>query len=277
MRRLVPVILCSLIAAACATRDFVVHSSTLCHCDAGVDTPCRGAAERWRVAVEQQLEVEASDFHRGETIGTACEAEGDHWIANTWKPVDGLNHTLVGTMHHFNWNYDDDEDWNIHVVPDAPYAELIARVEQLHPESAAKHVRCGLPHCMEAEISPDRKLWSNPWFFAPGTHPADADDSGVSVLEGRKMGFYGPWVVDAHHSSKAEIHPSPMMWWTDRFAISGSSPIDVFWLMLMQDNTGRFDDRDNFDCGGDAPPGWQPWTQSPVSGQFSIAFEADPA
>jgi hypothetical protein len=44
----------------------------------------------------------------------------------------------------------------------------------------------------------------------------------------------------------------------------------------MQDNTGRFDDEDNFDCDGNTPPTWKPWTHSPLAGQFNIAFEVDP-
>jgi hypothetical protein len=277
MRNTATVILCLLVVSGCATRDFVVNPTTVCRCNASIGTPCRASADRWTRAIQNQLEVDVSDFNRGEVISTKCESEGDNLFTNAWKPVDGSNHMLVGTFHHFNWNYDDDDDWNIHVIPDSAFAELITRVEASHPESADNHVRCGSPHCMEAEISPDKKFWNNPWFFAPGEHPNDADDNGFSLLEGRKMGFYGPWVVDANHDSKSEIHPASMIWWKEIWAIGGGSPSALFFLMLLQDNTGRFDDRNNFDCGGSAPPGWQPWTQSPVSGQFSVAFEADPA
>ncbi len=268
-----------LIAAGAAADNFVVDPATVCHCDAGIDSPCLAAAERWRRAVDTSIEIDASDFKRGEFIGTACESEGDHWWTNVWKPVDGFKHTLVGTLHHFNWNIGDDEDWNLHVIPDAAFSELITIVETRHPGSILKHRKCGEPSCMEAEISPDKQLWDNPWFLQPGTHASDRDDNGFSVLEGRTIGFYGPWVVDANHCSKAEIHPVPMIWWKDHWenGFGSSGPFDVFWLMLMQDNTGRFDDRDNFDCGGDTPPGWEPWTQSPVSGQFSVAFVVDPA
>jgi hypothetical protein len=85
--------------------------------------------------------------------------------------------------------------------------------------------------------------------------------------------------MDANHDFRSEIHPVDMMWFKDHFAGGGGSsrPFDIFWLFFLQDNTGRFDDRDNFDCDGSAPSGWEPWAESPRSGQFNVAFEVDPA
>jgi hypothetical protein len=69
------------------------------------------------------------------------------------------------------------------------------------------------------------------------------------------------------------------MWFKDHFASgTGGSPVpfEVFWLFFIQDNTGRFDDEDNFDCDGARPSWWRPWAHSPLSGQFNIAFEVNP-
>lgn len=288
MKRLILFALPSLFLSlwSCRNDNFVVRDNTLCNCNSNnVDDPCSGSAAHWQQVVSEQQEVSAFDFKRGNFIGTECQGEvflawdwPPVWF-NSWRPVDGFKHTLSATLHHFNWNYNDDEDWNLHCVPSNSFQFLINDVEALHSESSAEHNKCGNAKCMEAEISPDKKLWENPWFFAPGASSDDADDSGYSWLEGRQMCFFGPWIMDANHDFKSEIHPAEMIWWKDHFegGFGGNGdPFDIFWLMLMQDNTGRFDDRDNFDCDGDAPSGWKPWSDSPVSGQFNIAFEVDP-
>lgn len=271
----------------CASDSFVVDPATVCRCDAPVAFPCSDEGLRWRSAVERQLEVAVTNVGHAR-IGSECRGEvllANEWFPlffNTWWPVDGYRHSLVGTLHHFDWYYNDssivsepDKDWNLHVIPDSGFQRLIDDVEALHSESVDQHKKCGGSRCMEAEISPDTRLWANPWFFPPYAHGSDS--TGYSRIEGRVMGFYGPWVMDAGHDFASEIHPAEMIWWKDRF-LTGSrrTPVDVFWLMLMQDNTGRFDDKDNFDCIDDPPLGWEPWAQSPVSGDFKIAFEADP-
>ncbi len=271
------VVLALLLSTAAGAQNFVVDPATVCRCDAASGN-CRDSANRWTRAVSNQIETHVSDFDRGEIIGTACAAESAGWD-NTWQPVDGTKRTLVGTFHHFNGNINADTDWNLHIIPDPAFAELITVVESRHPGSAREHDKCGGPSCLEGEIAPDRQFWTNPWFIKPGMHANDIDRNGISLLEGRTMGFYGPWITDDDHSSKAEIHPVSMMWWKDHFegGFGNVDPFDVFWLMLLQDNTARFDDRDNYDCGGNTPPGWLPWAHAPVSGQFSIAFEVNPA
>jgi hypothetical protein len=265
------VLVVGIFMTSCQTTNFVVSSSALCNCSAGVDDDCFTVGENWRYTVDNLMEVSATDFKRGNYVGPECQGEASWW-RNSWRPVDGYKYSMSGRLDHFNWNYDDDEDWNLHVIPNPAFSWLISDVEALHSESVNDHLKCGNTPCMEAEVSPDKQFWSNPWFFAPGADPADTDDNGFSWLEGRQMGFYGVWIMDAAHDFKAEIHPSEMMWFRDQFSAG-----DVFWLLFTQDNTGRFDDRDNFDCDGPAPAGWEPWTQSPRSGQFNIAFEVDPA
>ena len=294
-RQLFPLLLLRLMLVACiflATScdgeptNFVVTTDSICRCgETGIDNPCNGHLERWQHTVDNLIEVSARDFTGGEFIGKECQGETlaawdwpPFWF-NSWRPVDGFKHNMSATLHHFNWNYDDDEDWNLHVVPRTPFSFLIDDVEAMHSDSADDHRKCGDTPCMEAEISPDKQFWTNPWFFIPGTTTGDVEGNGFSNLEGRQMGFYGPWIMDANHDFKSEIHPAEMMWFKDHFrrGVSGSGPpLDIFWLLFMQDNTGRFDDRDNFDCDGSAPPGWRPWTDSPRSGQFNIAFEVDP-
>lgn len=279
---------CIFLSASCGETNFVVTTDSVCRCspEPGIEGPCSGNLQRWQHTVDNLFEVSARDYRFGELIGKECQGETSlawDWPPvnfNSWRPVDGLKYNMAATLHHFNWNYDDDEDWNLHVVPTDDFQFLIDDVESLHGESVDDHQKCGGQRCMEAEISPDKQFWSNPWFFIPGARPEDTDDNGYSLLEGRQMGFYGPWIMDANHDFKSEIHPSEMMWFRDRFerGVSGSGPpLDIFWLLFLQDNTGRFDDRDNFDCDGAAPPGWRPWSDAPRYGEFNIAFEVNPA
>jgi hypothetical protein len=269
-----------------SSSNVVVDPASLCACGGSGD--CGRAARNWEHTVNNLMEVSALDFVQPD-VGTACDGE-DNWVKewqflyfNSWQPATGAKFNMAGTLEHFNWSIPGDEDWNMHVIPDPAFAFLIDAVETAHPESRPEHNKCGGPRCMEAEISPDKTLWNNPWFFKPGTHADDADDNGFSWLEGRQLGFYGVWLMDANHGFKSEIHTAGQIWWKDHFenGFGGSGPVDVFWLLFMQDNTGRFDDEDNFDCGGiigdNIPAGWKPWENSPRAGQWNIAFEVNPA
>ncbi|MFZ2898887.1 MAG: hypothetical protein WA004_09710 [Saprospiraceae bacterium] len=279
--------LSTIFLVSCQETNFVINENAICDCrSTAADDPCRKNNLEWEKAVAYQQEIAAHDFNRGNYIGTKCQGEVlialEWWPIwfNSWRPVDGYKHTLSATLDHFNWNYSDDEDWNLHCIPNTEFQFLIDVVEAMHSESKGWHKKCAGEKCMEGEISPDKHFWNNPWFFIPGASPEDSEGNGYSWLEGREMCFFGPWVMDANHDFKSEIHPVEMIWWKDHFenGFGGldSKPFDVFWLMLLQDNTGRFDDRNNFDCDGDTPQGWEPWANSPISGQFNIAFEVDP-
>lgn len=252
--------------------NYVVNTSELCGCDTILEGPCAKIAGNWKTTANELLEVSAIDPSNGGQIFKQCQAESGFWHKNKWRPVDGRKHNMSGTLHRFDWNYYDDQDWNMYIVPSPFYSFIIDDVKTVYEDSESYD--CGGAPCMVNEISPDTGLWTNPWFYAPNVHPQDSDGTGFSWLEGKQMGFYGPWIADANHEFHPEIHPAEMMWYRDRH--TGAAPYDVFWLFFMQDNTGRFDDEDNFDCDGNRPPGWKPWTHSPLSGQFNIAFEVDP-
>ncbi len=48
-------------------------------------------------------------------------------------------------------------------------------------------------------------------------------------------------------------------------------------MMLIQDDSNRFDNKGEFDLEGNLPNGWKPWAEPPLTAQFKIAFEVDPA
>lgn len=256
--------------------NFVVKPSELCGCEAGIEGHCARVAGNWKFTVQNLEEVSAFDFSNNNFVGTRCQAED-------WQPVTGYKYNMAGTLHHFNWEtggWFDDDDWNLYVVPDPPFHYLIKDVIAAKDNGGDIHSCDGLA-CMEAETSPDKEFWHNGWFFLPtsSAHPIDKEGNGYSWLEGRKMGFFGPWIMDSNHEYRPEIHPVEMMWFKDHFPSgTGGSPVpfDVFWLFFIQDNTGRFDDEDNFECDGFTPSGWRPWAHSPLAGQFNIAFEVDP-
>src|SRR6185436_11539055 len=103
-----------LLATSCEDEpNFVVTTDTVCHCDggSGVDDPCAGHLDRWRYVKDKLHEVSARDF-KSEFVGTKCQGEtlkAWDWFPlffNSWQPVDGYKHNMLGTLHHFNWNYD---------------------------------------------------------------------------------------------------------------------------------------------------------------------------
>ena len=279
---------CVLFNTSCdEPNNFVATTDTICRCDTNSpDNRCNGFGANWDYTFNNLQEVSARDFKNGDRIGTNCQGEAfiaKDWFPlefNSWQPVDGLKHNMVATLHSFNWSaghpliMDLDDDWNMYVIPTSPFQTIQTDVTDLHDPGDEEH-KCGDTPCMEVEISPDKQFWTNPWFYLPGVHPEDREKNGFSWLQGRQIGFYGPWIMDANHGFRPEIHPAEMMWFKDHFEGSGP-PYDVFWLLFMQDNTGRFDDPNNFDCDGDPPPGWRPWADSPRSGEFSIAFEVNP-
>lgn len=286
-------LVCVLSISSCDDQErtnFVVKSTELCSCEAAIRSDCGVVAGNWKFTVNELEEVSAHDFSSNDYVGAKCQGETTaawEWPLvnfNSWQPVSGFKYNMAGRLHHFDWtpyNFHDDEDWNLYVVPDPKFQFLIKDVIA-NQDNEDDIIRCGDNlACMGAEISPDKSFWNNGWFFLPSSsaHPIDTNGSGYSWLEGRKMGFYGPWIMDANHGSRPEIHPVEMMWFKDHFDTgAGGSPVpfDVFWLFFIQDNTGRFDDEDNFDCGASTPSGWRPWAHSPLSGQFNVAFEVDP-
>jgi hypothetical protein len=200
----------------------------------------------------------------GHRIGSYAAKRGV--LGQNWYPADIFKHTLCGTFHHFNFfdPWGDEADWNNFFLPSPRFAFLrddilaFADSEDVH--------KCDGIACMEAEITPDEHFYNNPWF------PADA---GSSAWEGSPMCTYGAWVWEEAHGNRPEIHPSELYWWREPWPQSWGGG-HVVWMMLLQDDSNRFDRADNYGGPSTMPSWWRPWSKNPRTGKFKIAFDAPP-
>ncbi|KRQ98717.1 hypothetical protein CQ12_38015 [Bradyrhizobium jicamae] len=187
-------------------------------------------------------------------------------LGQNWYPADVFKQTLCGTFHHFNF-YDGagaEADWNNYFLPSPRFAFLR---DDLLPQADPDDVhKCDGVACMEAEITPDEHFYNNPWF---------PKDVGSSAWEGSQMCTYGPWVWEEAHGNRPEIHPSELYWWKEPWPQSWGGG-DIVWMMLLQDDSNRFDREGDYGEPTPRPSWWRPWSKNPRTGQFKIAFTAPP-
>ena len=217
----------------------------------------------WRDVTDNTMGVAGND-PVGHQIGSyAAKRTG---LGQNWYPADVFKHTLCGRFHHFNFydGWGDEADWNNFFLPSPRFAflrdDILAFAD---PDDV--HKCDGIP-CMEAEITPDEHFYNNPWF------PKDAGDS---PLEGSAMCTYGPWVWEEAHGNRPEIHTSELYWWKEPWPRSWGGG-DVVWMMLVQDDSNRFDRAGDYGGPSNKPSWWSPWSANPRTGEFKIAFAGRP-
>ena len=243
------------------------------------DLPVCTAADlaRWNEATDHSLGVEASDVG-GNWIGSFPVYERDWFSSNdlVYFPYDALRKTLCGVMAEYTWHdeeFSDEADWNLNIVPDPHYAFLLdgiaARpsVSQIRPCTCPPGAPCttgARVDCMQAEVTPDDNVYDNPWFPEGG---------GASLADAKRVCVHGPWVGDAGHGRRPEIHPAEIIWWSDSIEAG-----TVLTLLLVQEDSNRFDRRSwgewYYQGAGDAPARWRPWSAVPRQPSVRLAFEA---
>lgn len=226
----------------------------------------------WNKVVNKMQGVKGVDPVGAYISGMPGERQGN---INNWYPLSYEKQTLCGVLDHFNIfdGSGDEMDWNNFVLPNDEFSFLI---EDALPYKGSDGIwghiggwiggsdwhkdRAG-NYLIEAEITPDQGLYQNFWF--------PKVDNPSSVLEGREVCFYGPWVREKVHGNRPEIHPSELIWWKEG---------NGYWMMAIQDDSNRFDERSDFDLDGFlVPSSWRPWAAPPLTYQFKIAFEVNPA
>ena len=257
------VLLLSFLTASCGRDNFNITTATTPACTTDQN-------KLWERVVNHQQGVRGLDHVREEIEMFPAEKFGFLNI-NNWHPVNGRKETLCGTLHHFNVfdGSGDEMDWNNFVIPSPEFQFLITDVLPLKGGSGTWcvddnwHDCDGTDNCLEAELTPDETFYNNPWF---------PKSTGDSVLEGRQICTYGPWIHECVHGHRPEIHPSEQYWWKEKW-----HDADLWWLMALQDDSNRFDEEDEFDTEDEQSNEWRPWGAAPISSRFMIAFEVNPA
>jgi hypothetical protein len=160
---------------------------------------------------------------------------------------------LVGRLEDYDFynpfGSGDEADWNLFIRPNS--AHTFIRDQTLsNADSDELHRAADGVVLVEAEVTPDESFYNNPYFNA----------NGRSTLVGREIGVYGPWVTDRGHRLRPEIHPCELLGWQAVGSLS-----TVSYLMIVQDDSNRFDRRNQF-LGAIA----RPWAGAPRAGQFDI-------
>jgi hypothetical protein len=215
----------------------------------------------WKRITSQQLGVSAADPD-GHKMGMNIAYRSGSGL--NWYPADGYKQTLVGTVDRYVFynpsDSGDEADWNIYIKPDPPFAYLIEDV-LTNADLSVVHKGTTTPgYVMEAEVTPDEHFYNNPYF----------NSNGNSNRVGRKIGVYGPWVMEEKHGWRPEIHPSEILWWRDVSA--GRTPRTTWTIAVMQDDSNRFDLESNYRGRID-----RPWSAVPRRAVIDVAVAIDPA
>lgn len=228
--------------------------------------------EAWKV-----LGVGVDDTARG--LGSRSAER--YFGRGNWFPLDGEKAVVCGVAQ--GWSLypgllpDSEMDAHLHVVPGGPFSHLISDL----PATARDAIdRCGEHPCLWSETTArdsfTRWLFNVPSLQAlPLLKSCDCTTTpscctGPSAGEQRYSGdvacMYGPFVGEAAHGWRPEIHPAERLWAaTTR---NGRPVLDVF---VLQDSSKRFDSRSHFDSGVQ-PPGWDVWAPSPLVARVGLAF-----
>jgi hypothetical protein len=152
-----------------------------------------------------------------------------------------------------------------------------------HSKSEAPEGRCrpgtGTACLIEAEITPPESLRERA--AANGAFPKKEG----SRLDGKKLCVYGPWVAEAVHFHRPEIHPSEAVWWEEQSA----EDTRVLHAISAFDTSGRFDyTRSPYvtaigpGCSEDSGPdarclpthSWvEAWVNGRLDGRYSLTVE----
>jgi len=215
---------------------------------------------------------------RGRRIGSPAAKKPLNWwifpipLGKNWYPVDQFRHTLCGNLHHFNYFMPSggvasgrEADFNSFFEPNDVFQFLIDDVRSQRSNTSDWH-RCDGELCMEGEVTASQHFAHNPWFVMK------SGPKGKSVLEGRDVCTYGPWVTEESHNFRPEIHPSESYWWS---VDAENAAAENSWQMLLfLDESNRFTKPEHY-AGGTRPEWWLPWASQPIWGSFRLPFNIE--
>jgi len=164
---------------------------------------------------------------------------------------------------------DHGDDWNfmIEPFPDYKYIYILATKSSYQDSSKWPGIinRDRFSSCHEsdyngkpgvmAEIAPYSELYKNNIWFKPTENHCQ---EGEYLKSGDAIAVYGCPVNDNNHGYNPEIHPAQQIWFRNKSKTTESN--QSYWLFFIQDASQRFGD----------------WVNSPICGQFRIAFKVNP-
>ena len=248
-------------------------------------------AAKWNQS-QMQHDIIGSDFMGKQEIGTAAAERfgpGGH-VMDWWFPLDAFKKTIGGELIEnamFEVNLGEnlgDYDQNLDIIPTADFASdfrfsLQKATDRNNGRDPLVDDHVPNTACSEDDYRDFRINWMEFEFDLHltnarsyfDTHTANAPRIKSSSGSGDTVFAYGPWVSDAGHCHKPEIHPAEQVWWRKTHS---SKKIDYF-LLLNADQSHRFDVPDNFDehevIGRDRYLK-QVWAPKPLKGAFAIVF-----
>jgi hypothetical protein len=228
--------------------------------------PCQKTPELDRLwtAANQSLGIVP-----GRGIETVGDRAAVRWFGGrNWFPVDGRQHVLCGRL--ADWSLFNgapftphERDLHPYIVPGDGFedGEGFRHFVTDLPLSSRDNVRdCDNRSCLYGEVTTVPAVSS--WLLDPGV--PGSNDSGKFV--GAASCMYGPWVMERVHGWLPEIHPVRQFWATEK---GGSS--DAMTLVLTQDSSNRYADRDKFKRFG--PNDGPQWTARSLRETVGIAYE----
>ena len=265
--------------------DTVINSASIQTC---------GNAElnKFDFAVQNSMGLIVTDPLNGFiTLAVADESHG-----GPWRPINGNKKMACGLLYAYNVEdgNGDEYDWNLNIIPDPAFAGIIQEAKIFSDSNCSwqkyfiinnqyVHIQCPKyingrllydnrfteaelrrfqnVEFFQAEVTPDEHFYNNKWF------PADGNE-GRSIVKGKKVGVYGPWVFDCGHGIRPEIHPCEVIWWKNT-----SQAADTLMILGVQDDANRFDEPDDFS--GVSIPTANLWAHPPIKSIYKIPFEFD--
>jgi hypothetical protein len=252
----------------------------------------------WDLA-NKQNGVIGTNFKGEQEIGNAAaqRSKGD---IDFWFPIENYKRTVGGVLKRVNIvKIDDlassssdfaDYDHNFHVSPIADYQEDFDKAIEIanlrmdwkdpyvDPNRA---VAVAWGDCIQKmrnrsvadfEFEIDLSL-SNLRNFVDHGKSAYIRASNYSTQPDTLFAF-GPWISDAGHCFKPEIHPSEQIWWRRRTSSFSSQ----HFLLLSCDQSGRYNDKSDFDeteIAGKDRYLKNVWAPIPLNGVFAILFAVE--
>ncbi len=234
--------------------------------------------QKWKRIVNKMQGVEGFDPVRNNIGSRPAEKKikdlPGSGYKNNWLPLSAQKQVCCGKLENFK-TYDgtgDELDWNFFILPNDDFTFLITETLPFKEKtflmsSSGWHKNKRGQYLLEGEVTPDQSLYQNVFFPIKKKKGRKSHDP-IIGLEGKEVCFYGPWVREWLHHHRPEIHPSEMIWWKESKG---------YYMMLIQDDSNRFDDEGDFDLDGIGNNSWKPWAEPPLTAQFKIAFEVNPS